>query len=287
MPVVRKTFQYGSYTVSMETGKIARQADSAVLVNIEDTVVLASVTSKREPSGYRDFLPLSVHYQERAYAAGKIPGGFFKREGRPSEKETLVSRLIDRPIRPLFPEGFSDEVQIIATVLSLNPQVDADIPALLAASAAISISGIPFNGPIGAARIGFQDGNYLLNPTLDQLDASDLDLVVAGTDKAVLMVESQAKELSEQQMLEAVTFGHEQMQSAIEAIKEMADEVGNSKWEWQPSVNLDELNEKLEGHLGSELRKAYTIPDKIERQSTVATLRDKALEPIDRGKRGR
>ncbi len=277
MPIVRKTFQYGSYTVSMETGKIARQADSAVLVNIEDTVVLASVTSKSDPSVYRDFLPLSVHYQERTYAAGKIPGGFFKREGRPSEKETLISRLIDRPIRPLFPEGFSDEIQIIATVLSLNPEVDADIPALIAASAAVSISGIPFNGPIGAARIGFQDGNYLLNPTLDQLDASDLDLVVAGTDKAVLMVESQAKELSEQQMLEAVTFGHEQMQSVIEAIKEMADEVGNPKWEWQPSVNLDALNEKLEAHLGSELRVAYTIPDKIERQSTVTTLRDKAL----------
>ena len=278
MPVVRKTFQYGSYTVSMETGKIARQADSAVLVNIEDTVVLASVTSKRDPSVYRDFLPLSVHYQERTYAAGKIPGGFFKREGRPSEKETLTSRLIDRPIRPLFPEGFSDEIQIVATVLSLNPEVDADIPALLAASAAVSISGIPFNGPIGAARIGFQDGNYLLNPTLDQLDASDLDLVVAGTDKAVLMVESQAKELSEQQMLEAVTFGHEQMQSVIKAIKEMVNEVGNPKWEWQPSVNLDELNEKLETHLGPELREAYTIADKIERQSTVTTLRDKALD---------
>ena len=277
MPVVRKTFQYGSYTVSMETGKIARQADSAVLVNIEDTVVLASVTSKRESSVHRDFLPLSVHYQERTYAAGKIPGGFFKREGRPSEKETLISRLIDRPIRPLFPESFSDEVQIIATVLSLNPKVDADIPALLASSAAISISGIPFNGPIGAARIGFQDGNYLLNPTLDQLDASDLDLVVAGTDKAVLMVESQAKELSEQQMLEAVTFGHEQMQSVIKAIKEMADEVGNPKWEWQPLVNLDELNEKLEAHLGTELREAYIISNKIERQSAVATLRDKAL----------
>ncbi len=277
MSVVRKTFQYGSYTVSLETGKIARQADCAVLVNMEDTVVLASVTSKREPSIYRDFLPLSVHYQERAYAAGKIPGGFFKREGRPSEKETLISRLIDRPIRPLFPDGFSDEVQIVATVLSLNPQIDADIPALLASSAALSISGIPFNGPIGAARIGFQDGNYLLNPTLDQLETSDLDLVVAGTDKAVLMVESQAKELSEEQMLGAVAFGYEQMQTAIDVIKEMANEVANPKWDWQPLANLDEMNEKLERHLGSELRETYSISDKIERQTAVTALRDKAL----------
>ena len=277
MSVVRKTFQYGSYTVSLETGKIARQADCAVLVNMEDTVVLASVTSKREPSIYRDFLPLSVHYQERAYAAGKIPGGFFKREGRPSEKETLISRLIDRPIRPLFPDGFSDEVQIVATVLSLNPQIDADIPALLASSAALSISGIPFNGPIGAARIGFEDGNYLLNPTLDQLDTSDLDLVVAGTDRAVLMVESQAKELSEEQMLGAVAFGHEQMQTAIDVIKEMANEVANPKWDWQPLANLDEISEELEKHVGSELRETYTISDKIERQTAVTALRDKAL----------
>ena len=181
MSVIRKTFQYGSCTVSLETGKIARQANSAVMVNMADTVVLASVTTKSDPSVHRDFLPLSVYYQERTYAAGKIPGGFFKREGRPSEKETLISRLIDRPVRPLFPDGFSDEVQVVATVLSLNPEVDADIPALLAVSAALSISDIPFSGPIGAARIGFQDGDYLLNPTLDQLANSDLDLVVAGT----------------------------------------------------------------------------------------------------------
>ena len=277
MSVIRKTFQYGSCTVSLETGKIARQANSAVLVNMADTVVLASVTTKSDPSVHRDFLPLSVHYQERTYAAGKIPGGFFKREGRPSEKETLISRLIDRPVRPLFPDGFSDEVQVVATVLSLNPEVDADIPALLAASAALSISGIPFSGPIGAARIGFQGGDYLLNPTLDQLANSDLDLVVAGTDKAVLMVESQAKELSEEQMLGAVTFGHEQMQEAINTIKEMADEVGNPKWDWQPLANLEELSEKLEGSLGSELREAYTVSDKMERQTAVAALRDKAL----------
>ena len=278
--MVRKTFQYGTHNVVLETGKIARQADSSVVANIADTVVLANVTSKREASVYRDFLPLSVYYQERAYAAGKIPGGFFKREGRPSEKETLISRLIDRPIRPLFPEGFSDEVQIVATVLSLNPEVDADIPALLAASAALAISGIPFNGPIGAARIGFQDGNYLLNPTLAQLADSDLDLVVAGTDKAVLMVESQARELNEEQMLSAVIFGHEQMQSAINAIKELADEVGNPKWEWQPIANLNTLTEKLESDIGSTLREAYAISDKIERQTKVAELREQALTSL-------
>ena len=278
--MARKTFQYGTHNVVLETGKIARQADSSVLANIADTVVLANVTSKREASVYRDFLPLSVYYQERAYAAGKIPGGFFKREGRPSEKETLISRLIDRPVRPLFPEGFSDEVQIVATVLSLNPEVDADIPALLAASAALAISGIPFNGPIGAARIGFQDGNYLLNPTLAQLADSDLDLVVAGTDKAVLMVESQARELNEDQMLSAVIFGHEQMQSAINAIKELADEVGNPKWEWQPMANLNTLTEKLEGDIGSALREAYAISDKIERQTKVAELREQALTSL-------
>ena len=277
MSIVRKTFQYGIHEVILETGKIARQADSSVMANIAGTVVLACVSSKRESSVHRDFLPLSVHYQERTYAAGKIPGGFFKREGRPSEKETLISRLIDRPIRPLFPDGFSDEVQIVATVLSMNPEVDADIPALLATSAALAISGIPFNGPIGAARIGFQDGNLLLNPTLEQLSGSDLDLVVAGTDKAVLMVESQAKELSEAQMLSAVTFGHEQMQPVIKAIKEMADEVGNPKWDWQPPENLDESMEKLESHIGSALQEAYTVADKIERQKRVTELRDQAL----------
>ena len=277
MRVVRKTFQYGAHSVTLETGKIARQADSSVVVNIDDTVVMANVASKREASTYRDFLPLSVYYQERTYAAGKIPGGFFKREGRPSEKETLTSRLIDRPIRPLFPEGFSDEVQVVATVLSLNPKVDADIPALLATSAALTISGIPFNGPIGAARIGFQDGNYLLNPRLDQLSASDLDLVVAGTDKAVLMVESQANQLSEEQMLGAVVFGHEQMQPAIIAIKEMAKEVGNPKWDWQPMANLDELMQELENSIASALQAAYTIADKIERQEKVAELREQAL----------
>ena len=277
MHIVRKTFPYGSHSITLETGKIARQADSAVVANMSDTVVLACVTSKQEPTIYRDFLPLSVHYQERAYAAGKIPGGFFKREGRPSEKETLVSRLIDRPIRPLFPDGFSDEVQVVATVLSLNPEVDADIPALLAVSAALAISGIPFNGPIGGARVGFQDGDYLLNPTVPQLADSDLDLVVAGTDEAVLMVESQAKELTEEQMLGAVTFGHEKMQSAINAIKEMAEEVGNPQDDWQPLTNLEELSQKLESHVGSALQEAYTIADKLERQSKVTELREQAL----------
>ena len=280
MNVVRKTFRYGDHNVVLETGKIARQADAAVLVNMTDTVVLATVVSKREPAVYRDFLPLSVYYQERTYAAGKIPGGFFKREGRPSEKETLISRLIDRPIRPLFPSGFSDEVQIVATVLSLNPKVDADIPALLASSAALAISGIPFNGPVGAARIGFKDGNYLLNPTLEQLADSDLDLVVAGTDKAVLMVESQAKELSEEQMLGAVSFGHEQMQPTINAIKEMAAEVGNPQWDWQPPANLDDLTAELENRIGATLQEAYTISDKIERQAKVAELREQELASL-------
>ncbi|MXX98728.1 MAG: polyribonucleotide nucleotidyltransferase [Gammaproteobacteria bacterium] len=280
MNVVRKTFRYGDHNVVLETGKIARQADAAVLVNMTDTVVLATVVSKREPAVYRDFLPLSVYYQERTYAAGKIPGGFFKREGRPSEKETLISRLIDRPIRPLFPSGFSDEVQIVATVLSLNPKVDADIPALLASSAALAISGIPFNGPVGAARIGFKDGNYLLNPTLEQLADSDLDLVVAGTDKAVLMVESQAKELSEEQMLGAVSFGHEQMQPTINAIKEMAAEVGNPQWDWQPPANFDDLTTELENRIGATLQEAYTISDKVERQTKVAELREQELASL-------
>jgi len=280
MNVTRKTFQYGDHSVTLETGRIARQANSTVLVSMTDTVVLVSLTSKQEPSVYRDFLPLSIFYQERTYAAGKIPGGFFKREGRPSEKETLISRLIDRPLRPLFPEGFSDEIQIVATVLSLNPEVDADIPAFLGASAALAVSGIPFNGPVGAARIGFQDGGYLLNPTLPQLAESQLDLVVAGTRKAVIMVESQADELSEEQMLAAVTFGHEQMQSAINIIAEFAEEAGKPQWDWQPTTDSDALMQQLETEVGDALRDAYTIADKIERQEKVSELRAQALAAL-------
>src|SRR5687768_766587 len=222
---IRKEFKYGNDTVVLETGKIARQATGAVMVTIGGTVVLTTVVGKKSAAPGADFFPLTVNYQEKTYAAGKIPGGFFKREGRPSEKETLTSRLIDRPIRPLFPAGFRRDVQVIATVLSMNTEVDPDIPALLGASAALALSGLPFMGPIAAARVGYQDGRYLLNPTSTELEQSKLDLVVAGTQEAVLMVESQADRLAEDVMLGAVMFGHEQMQVAIEAIRSLAKEV--------------------------------------------------------------
>ena len=221
MNPIRKEFQYGDQKVTIETGEVARQASGSVMIDINGTSLLVTVVGKKEPSS-GDFFPLTVNYQEKAYAAGKIPGGFFKREGRPSEQETLISRLIDRPIRPLFPEGYTNEVQIIATVVSLNPDVDTEIPALLGASAALAISGLPFNGPLGAARVGYKDGHYLLNATPSELKESDLILVVAGTAHAVLMVESEAKCLSEEIMLGAVLFGHEQMQTAIHAINEFA-----------------------------------------------------------------
>ena len=223
MKPLKKKFQYGNHEVILETGQIARQANGAVLVNMEGTVVLTTVVAKNDGKA-RDFFPLTVNYMEKTYAAGKIPGGFFKREGRPNEKETLTSRLIDRPLRPLFPEGFTNEVQVVATVMSLNPDIDPDIPALLGASAAVSLSGMPFSGPIGAARVGYINGEYVLNPTLSVLEESDLDLVVAGTDQAVLMVESEADQLSEEIMLGAVVYGHEQMQTAINAIKEFKEE---------------------------------------------------------------
>ena len=220
MNPTKKTFTYGSHQVSFETGEIARQAHGAVVCTMEDTVVLATVVGAKTPKAGQDWFPLTVDYAERTYAAGKIPGGFFKREGRPSEKETLTSRLIDRPIRPLFPDGYLNEVQVVAQVLSLNPEVDSDIPAMLAVSAALTISGIPFNGPIGACRVGYLDGQYVLNPTMTQLKSSKLNLVVAGTEQGVLMVESEALELPEDVMLGAVSFGHEQMQAAIQAIDE-------------------------------------------------------------------
>ena len=210
MNLIKKTFQYGNHTVSLETGVIARQATGAVMVSMGDTSVLVTVVGKKEQDPGRDFFPLTINYQEKTYAAGKIPGGFFKREGRSTERETLICRLIDRPLRPLFPKGFMNEVQVIANVVSMDKEIDSDIVAMIGASAAIAISGIPFNGPIGAARVGYKDGEYLLNPTATELADSDLDLVVAGTDKAVLMVESEAKELSEQVMLDAVVFGHDQ-----------------------------------------------------------------------------
>ena len=235
-----KTFQYGQHELRLETGAIARQADGAVIASMGDTVVMVTVVGRRE-KGHLDFFPLTVEFEERTYAAGKIPGGFFKREGRPSESAILTCRLIDRPIRPLFPKGYMNEVQIIATVLSIDPQINPDIPALVGASAALEISGLPFNGPIGAARVGFVGGEYVLNPSADELAKSSLDLVVAGTESAVLMVESEADVLSEADMLGAVMFGHEASKNAIAAIKELGAEAGKAKWEWQAPARDDAL----------------------------------------------
>ncbi len=237
----KKSFQYGDHTVTIETGELARQADGAVLVTMSDTVVLVTAVGLKKPTPGRDFFPLTVNYQEKTYAAGRIPGGFFKREGRPTEKETLTSRLIDRPIRPLFPDGFTNDVQVVASVLSVNSEVDPDIASLIGASAALAISGMPFMGPIGAARVGYADGKYILNPTATQLGESRLDLVVAGTEEGVLMVESEASGLDEEIMLGAVMFGHEQMQTAIRAIKELAAEAGKPKWNWAMPLEIGDL----------------------------------------------
>ena len=244
MSAVSKSFPYGPHTVTIDTGEIARQAEGAVRVSMGETVVLVTACAKLVPTPGRDFFPLTVNYVEKTYAAGRIPGGFFKREGRPTEKETLTSRLIDRPIRPLFPDGFYNDVQVVATVLSMDPDIDADIPALLGASAALALSGIPFNGPIGAARVGWKDGQYLLNPTAKDLTQSQLHLVVAGTEHAVLMVESEAMGLSEEVMLGAVVFGHEQMQVAIRAIRELAAQAGKPRWSWQPAAENAELDRR-------------------------------------------
>ncbi len=276
-----KTFEYGAHRVTLETGRYARQADGAVLVNVSDTIVLVTAVGRREAAENQSFFPLTVNYQERTYSAGKIPGGFFKREGRPSEKETLICRLIDRPLRPSFPEGFINEVQIIATVVSLNPDVDADVPALLGASAALAISGIPFNGPVGAARIGYLNGGYVLNPTFGQLVQSDLDLVVAGNEKDVLMVESEAKLLTEEQMLGAVMFGHEQMQPAIRAIRELADEVGKPRWEWTPAATDEGLETDLEARFRAPVEEAYTVADKMQRRTRLDGLRNQLAESIE------
>ena len=278
-PIV-KTFQYGQHTVTLETGVMARQATGAVMASMDDTSVFVSVVGKKEAVAGRDFFPLTVNYQERAYAAGRIPGGFFKREGRPSEAETLIARLIDRPIRPLFPEGFLNEVQVIATVVSANPQIPTDIIAMLGTSAALAISGIPFNGPIGAARVGYINGQYVLNPTNSETKHSDLDLVVAGTDVAVLMVESEAKILSEETMLGAVVYGHEQMQTAIQAINEFAAEVGTKPWDWQaPAVNTA-LKSKIAELATAPLGEAYRITEKAVRYETIAELKQKVVEQI-------
>jgi len=283
MKTITRNFKYGAHDIVLETGKVARQADGAVLVNMSETVVLATAVGRADDSEPRDFMPLTVNYQERTYSAGKIPGGFFRREGRPSEKETLVSRLIDRPLRPLFPSGFSSEVQVVVTVMSLNPEVDADVPALIGASAAMAVSGIPFNGPIGAARIGFKDDHYLLNPTLPQLAESDLDLVVAGTEEAVLMVESQARQLSEAQMLGAVDFGHQQMQTAIGAIRELAAEAGKPVWDWKPPARDDELAQAVEQRFSERLGEIYRIHDKQERQARIEELRAEAVAELEEG----
>ncbi|HVJ59707.1 MAG TPA: polyribonucleotide nucleotidyltransferase [Burkholderiaceae bacterium] len=268
---VTKTFQYGAHTVTLETGEIARQSGGAVVVSMDDTVVLATVVARREAKPGQDFFPLTVDYVEKTYAAGKIPGGFFKREGRPSEKETLTSRLIDRPIRPLFPDGFFNEVQVVIHVLSVNPEIDPDIGAMIGASAALSISGIPFKGPIGAARVAYVDGQYVLNPTATQIKNSQLDLVVAGTERAVLMVESEAQQLSEDIMLGAVVHGHEQMQVAINAIHELVRDAGKPSWDWQPAPKNEALIAKVIGIAGAELRSAYEIRSK---QARTQKLRD-------------
>jgi polyribonucleotide nucleotidyltransferase len=277
---IKKSFQYGEHVVTLETGAVARQADGAVLVDMAETVVLVTAVGRKTADPGRDFFPLTVNYQEKTYAAGKIPGGFFKREGRPSEKETLVSRLIDRPIRPLFPKGFKNEVQVIATVMSLNPDVDPDIPALIGASAALAISGMPFAGPIGAAKVGYVNGNYVLNPGVAALEESDLELVVAGTRDAVLMVESEAKGLSEDVMLGAVMYGHEQMQVAIDTINELAAEAGRPAWEWQlPEEDLD-LASAVEAQATAGFTAAYQISDKMERQAAVADVKASALQAL-------
>ena len=279
MNPIRKEFQYGDNLVTLETGEIARQADGAVIIDVNGTSLLVTVVGKKDANG-GDFFPLTVNYQEKAYAAGKIPGGFFKREGRPSEQETLISRLIDRPIRPLFPEGYTNEVQIIATVISLNPEVDTEIPALLGASAALAVSGLPFNGPIGAACIGYKEGSYLLNPSPASLKESDLTLVVAGTSQAVLMVESEAKGLSEEIMLGAVLFGHEQMQAAINAINEFASAAGAGVVEWVAPDENSELVALVIHETEAGIKEAYTIPEKLVRQDKLKAIRTAVVEKL-------
>jgi len=277
---VTKTFQYGEHAVTIETGEIARQASGAVMVSMGGTVVLVAAVAAQKAREGQDFFPLTVDYQEKFYSAGRIPGGFFKREGRPTEKETLTSRLIDRPIRPLFPDAFKNEVQIVATVVSLNPEVDGDIPALLGASAALTLAGIPFKGPIGAARVGYVDGKYVLNPSRTQLNDSALDLVVAGTGNAVLMVESEAKLLSEDVMLGAVTFGHKEMQAAIRAIAELATEVGKPSWNWQAPERDAQLVAAVRGEVGDKLAAAFQIKDKLQRRDAVAALKSDVLAAL-------
>ncbi|MCZ6686523.1 MAG: polyribonucleotide nucleotidyltransferase, partial [Gammaproteobacteria bacterium] len=283
MKSIKKSFQYGEHEVTIETGEIARQTDGAVLVSVADTVVLVTAVGRKEAAAGREFFPLTVNYQEKTYAAGRIPGGFFKREGRPSEKETLTCRLIDRPIRPLFPKGFYHEVQVVATVVSVNPDVNPDIPAILGASAALALSGMPFAGPIGGARVGYINGEYVLNPSMSQLTESKLDLVVAGTERAVLMVESEADCLDEEVMLGAVMFGHEQMQTAIKAITELAAEAGNPAWDWQPAEKDEELAKAVAELASEKLAVAYQVTEKQARYSQVGEIRDAVVDGLSDG----
>ena len=277
---ITKTFQFGNHTVTLETGRIARQASGAVVVSMGDSVVLVTCVARKEARAGQDFFPLTVDYQEKTYAAGKIPGGFFKREGRPSEKETLTCRLIDRPVRPLFPKGFRNEVQVIATVLSLDPAVDPDILSIIGASAAISLSGAPFNGPIGAARVGYQKGRYMLNPAFKDLKGSALDLVVAGTRSSVLMVESEARQLSEEIMLGAVMFGHEQLQVVIDNIQALVAEAGARAWDWHAADKDEALTDEIQRRAGDLVREAYGIQDKLERRERLGEIKDEVLAAL-------
>jgi len=278
---IKKSFQYGDLTVTMETNEIARQATGAVMISMGDTVVFVTAVCSKESEEGRDFFPMTVNYQERTYAAGKIPGGFFRREGRPSEAEILTCRLIDRPIRPLFPKGFTNECQIVATVVSMSGDIDPEIPAIIGASAALCIAGVPFAGPLGAARVGYKDGEYLLNPNKEALESSELDLVVAGTEKAVLMVESEAKMLSEEVMLGAVMFGHEQMQVVITAINEFAAEVGNPKWDYEAPAADEALAAKVAEISTATITEAYQIAEKMARQDAVKAARRAAVEALE------
>ncbi|ETD72212.1 polynucleotide phosphorylase/polyadenylase [Pelistega indica] len=277
---VTKSFQYGAHTVVFETGEIARQASGAVVASMGDTVVLATVVAAKEAKAGQDFFPLTVDYVEKTYAAGRIPGGFFKREGKPSEKETLTSRLIDRPLRPLFPEGFYNEVQVIVHVLSVDPEIDPDIVSMLGTSAALAVSGVPFNGPIGAARVGYINGQYVLNPTVSQVEQSDMDLVVAGTETAVLMVESEAKQLSEEVMLGGVVFGHEQMQAAIDAIHALVAEAGKPEWDWEAAPKNETLISAVKAVAEDGLKAAYQIRQKQDRSSKLKEVAAQTKEAL-------
>jgi len=278
--ITRKSIPFGQQTLTIETGEIARQSHGSALVSLDDTVVLVTAVGRKDIKPGQDFFPLTVDYQEKTYAAGKIPGGFFKREGKPSEKETLTSRLIDRPIRPLFPEGFFNEVQIIATVLSIDPEIDSDIPAVIGASAALALSGMPFNGPIGAARVGYLDGEYILNPTKTQLETSELNLVVAGTVDGVLMVESEAMQLPEDVMLGAVVYGHQQMQAVINLINELAEEAGKEPWDWIPPPVDEALVAKIAELAEQDLNEAFRIKSKSERSSRISEIKKAVMAAV-------